>query len=697
MDVGTTIRAVKEEYKEYLREQNPTLSDNTIRTYTSDAFYLWNNTLSISFWNILVDDNSMATGREAIYDHLKNTVMSDTAEKRTEAYFKELSKLKSFLDNKYGGVINRIGYEFDCEQTIYRLCKLVYDEKLDEKDAIKQLSEQVPCFSEQSHKIIMSVFNRMINGTVYTAKANALTTITFIKQIGIDYGLTKMSEALKSTQENIKYYYGMTGNKSHILRKECAKIVSEHHLEIPFDDSIFEGIIPKDHPEDGDDNNENLNFWIFSPNDNWEYFCDNNIISIPRDYLGDPLNFEDKTSIKEEMIRQGREKYATSYKNVALEVWQFVNNMNIGDIVFAKKGINKIIGKGIITSDFTYDANKPEGLKYYRKINWEHKGEWDHPGKAITKTLTKITQYTEYVKTLNLIFDEDGPPVTTDYEVYTKDNFLEDVYLSESQYNLLCNLLIRKKNIILQGAPGVGKTYLAKRLAYSLMGEKDTSRVKMIQFHQSYSYEDFIMGFRPKENGFELRHGVFYEFCKQASEDDRDYFFIIDEINRGNLSKIFGELFMLIESDKRGQSLQLLYENELFSIHHNVHIIGMMNTADRSLAMLDYALRRRFAFFEIAPAFKSSGFNKYLEKANNSKLKDLVSTVENLNDEIANDDSLGVGFCIGHSYFHTTTPIQNDWLYSLVEYELIPLIKEYWFDEPTKIRLWSSKLREVIK
>ena len=291
--------------------------------------------------------------------------------------------------------------------------------------------------------------------------------------------------------------------------------------------------------------------------------------------------------------------------------------------------------------------------------------------------------------------DEDEEERT--YDPYTADDFLHDVFMDEDRYNILKALLLTKKNVILQGAPGVGKTFAAKRLAYSIMGEKDTNRVKMVQFHQSYSYEDFIMGFRPTETGFELKKGVFYEFCRKASEDDRPYFFIIDEINRGNLSKIFGELFMLIESDKRGVELQLLYADEQFSIPSNVYIIGMMNTADRSLAMLDYALRRRFAFFEMTPAFNSSGFRAYRAKINNPKFDRLIATVEQLNDVIANDDSLGEGFCIGHSYFCTNATVTDDWMKSVVEFELIPLLKEYWFDEAAKVKDWSRTLREVVK
>ena len=197
---------------------------------------------------------------------------------------------------------------------------------------------------------------------------------------------------------------------------------------------------------------------------------------------------------------------------------------------------------------------------------------------------------------------------------------------------------------------------------------------------------------------FELRKGAFYNFCKAAEIDNENaYFFIIDEINRGNLSKIFGELFMLIESDKRGVELQLLYADEKFAVPENVYIIGMMNTADRSLAMLDYALRRRFAFYEMKPAFESDGFRTYRMELDNPKFDRLITCVENLNNAIATDESLGEGFCIGHSYFCDLDDVNDQTLSSIVEYELIPLLKEYWFDEPLKVKDWSSNLRSAIK
>ena len=299
----------------------------------------------------------------------------------------------------------------------------------------------------------------------------------------------------------------------------------------------------------------------------------------------------------------------------------------------------------------------------------------------------------------NYIMDvirEDNPLVSKEYEVYDRNSFLRDVYINAEKYDTLVSLLMKKQNIILQGAPGVGKTYAAKRLAYSIIGAKDEGRIELIQFHQSYSYEDFIMGYKPTESGFELQQGIFYKFCLKASNNpDKPYFFIIDEINRGNLSKIFGELLMLIEKDYRGTKATLAYNGMTFSVPKNVYIIGMMNTADRSLAMIDYALRRRFSFYSMEPGFKSEGFQKYLELLNNDTLNDLIEKVEELNKEITKDSSLGSGFCIGHSYFCNQDECTDEWVQSIVEYDIIPTLEEYWFDDSQKLQRWQNNLRGV--
>lgn len=421
--------------------------------------------------------------------------------------------------------------------------------------------------------------------------------------------------------------------------------------------------------------------------------------------VGDLSSYATKQGLKQQMLQTYPEN--GTQKNDIHALWQFANEMKPGDVVFAKRGTTEIIGRGIVTGDYVYDADA-DHYPNIRGVRWTHKGNWslDEPW-PVRKTLTEITDYTDRLAQLKAFFEEedgafDGEEMPALLIEYPVEKFLNEVYMDREQYDAIVGLLKTKKNIILQGAPGVGKTYAAKRLAYSMMGVKDISRVKLVQFHQSYSYEDFIEGYRPSGAGFELVKGAFYSFCKKATDDEENaYVFIIDEINRGNLSKIFGELFMLIESDKRGpkNKLQLLYSRELFYVPRNVHIIGMMNTADRSLAMLDYALRRRFAFVELGPAFESDGFRDYCAGLDNPKFEALVREVESLNRAIAEDESLGEGFCIGHSYFCNmeADSCTDEALASIVEYELIPMLKEYWFDEPGKVREWTDRLRRSLR
>ena len=451
------------------------------------------------------------------------------------------------------------------------------------------------------------------------------------------------------------------------------------------------------------DKKHKLHYWMYTVFDDtsWMECQQKEIMVLGMDDIGDYSQYDSKESLRQELI--STYDNSTSRKNQALMAWNFANKLAINDVIFAKRS-NTLVGKGIVTGDYIFDDSRQE-YKNIRTVKWLQIGEWEHPGKSVAKRLTDITPYTYYIEKLITIFtpdeldDVDTQP-EVDYPEYSSADFLSDVYMSEQDYETLVNVLKMKKNIILQGAPGVGKTFTAKRLAYSIIGSKNPDRVQMIQFHQSYSYEDFIEGYRPTENGFTIKKGSFYKFCKLAEDDDEnDYFFIIDEINRGNLSKIFGELFMLIEKDKRGIELQLLYSDENFSVPPNVYIIGMMNTADRSLAMLDYALRRRFSFFTMKPGFNTIGFQTYQDSLKSDAFKKLISCIKQLNSKIAADISLGEGFCIGHSYFcgltAKTATVQT--LTSIIEYELIPLLKEYWFDEPEKIIDWSDRLRSTVK
>ena len=445
--------------------------------------------------------------------------------------------------------------------------------------------------------------------------------------------------------------------------------------------------------------------WIYAPGNNaseWDEFYQEGIMGLGWTKLGDLRQYSSKSEMRE--VLQNIDQ-STSQKNSALANWNFVNVMNVGDIVYAKKGNDTIIGKGIVESDYVFDDTRDK-FKSIRKVKWisneekDHKSEFGSP--LVLKTLTDITKYPEYVEKLNSLYDKNSESVSK----YNKYDFLNEVLMTEEKYDNIVSTLERKKNIILQGVPGVGKTFCAKKLMYSIMNVKDESRIKTVQFHQSYSYEDFIQGFRPNDNGkFELVDGIFYQIVQEARKEyekaitqnvePKKYCMIIDEINRGNLSKVFGELMMLIESDKRDPrwSVKLTYSDDDFYIPSNLYIIGTMNTADRSLAMIDYALRRRFAFINLEPAFESDDtcnkFREYLTKEENVDkefVDKIIYNYKNLNNYMK--ENLSKDFTIGHSYFINQFNDQEsykDTYDSIVKYEIVPLLEEYFYDSLEKV------------
>ena len=310
-------------------------------------------------------------------------------------------------------------------------------------------------------------------------------------------------------------------------------------------------------------------------------------------------------------LKVGEERYYTLYSESGHKrrVFQHFLDAKVGDKII---GYESYPSRNVVALMEISRASDGEAV-FFKKIE-----EFEHPVAykdlrqcpelkdlevfiSPTGSLFKVTE-----DKFNFIMDKvrEHNPVA-----YTKENFFSEVYMPEADYDRVSALLKYKKNIILQGAPGVGKTFAAKRLAYAMMGQKKDENIELIQFHQSYTYEDFMMGYKPTEQGFELCYGSFYRFCKRAAEHpDEPFFCIIDEINRGNLSKIFGELLMLLEKDYRDQPITLAYTDEPFAVPSNVYLIGMMNTADRSLSIIDYALRRRFSFFDMKPAFESTSF-----------------------------------------------------------------------------------------
>ena len=446
--------------------------------------------------------------------------------------------------------------------------------------------------------------------------------------------------------------------------------------------------------------------------------------------IGGNINFSSFVTREDFRAKYQKGKGKLDYLTPAA-YWDFMKEANEGEIVVVFGNYNGghiLYGWGIIVSQCEFDYQNENPLR--RRVKWNNYSLHNIKKESLTQNprffhSVNGIEAANIINLLNIKLDnideihnkhqtcstssslpiitktDDTNETLTNNDImkyYSKSDFLTEVFISAGDYEKLENLLQRKKNLILQGAPGVGKTFAAKRLAYAMMGEKDEDRIMQVQFHQNYSYEDFVMGYKPNDKGgFELEDGIFYQFCKRAANDsERKYFFIIDEINRGNLSKIFGELLMLIENDYRNKPIQLAYKkDDEFAVPSNLYIIGMMNTADRSLAMIDYALRRRFSFFEMKPGFENPVFKEDISKKADSQLDNLVKAIIELNKVIEKDDSLGSGFCIGHSYL---CKLGDDYdLENIVEYDIIPMLREYWFDNDNLFNQEAQKLRNALK
>ena len=428
----------------------------------------------------------------------------------------------------------------------------------------------------------------------------------------------------------------------------------------------------------------------------WPGVVKDGIASIGWDDFGDLRKSADE--IKRDLVGRG---FGKNPSNRIRFLRDFGNGMKVGDVVIAtRKNGRYLLGFGRITGEYRYDSGARRFRVHTRTVDWQRCAQeiplepyWG--GGWAAKRLTGFGQgYVNWVRLYLWLMDSlrIDPPIQS--PPYTVADAHQDLFLPPAHFDRLLTSIKSRKNLILQGPPGTGKTFIGRRIAWCLIGHEDNGPIEMVQFHQSYAYEDFVEGFRPTDDGgFTLKPGVFRRFCDRArANPDTPHVFIIDEINRGNLSRIFGELLMLIEHDKRskGYAVALTYSEERFHVPANVHILGMMNTADRSLALVDYALRRRFAFETLEPAYGSDhgrdAFTDYLKSngADPSLPHLICERMATLNKLIRDDRELGRGFEVGHSYF---VPDKGDepseeWYRHIVDTQIAPLLREYWFDSP---------------
>jgi 5-methylcytosine-specific restriction protein B len=452
-----------------------------------------------------------------------------------------------------------------------------------------------------------------------------------------------------------------------------------------------------------------VRYWKIAPGPNadlWEESLAGGYIPIGWSELGD-LSECDRKEFDRRVAEQL--KAHPDWTRERLEqVWRF-SEIRQGDRICANRGTTEVLGVGTVTGDYYFE---PDAEYSHRlPVRWDDIIPRRVSQLGWRRTLIELDEE-KFRQILGMPTNgvrEPGPDVAGHQtakaaEPYSEDEALTELFIERSEFASIVLALGTKMNVIVQGPPGVGKTFFARRLAYSLLKEKDPSRVGMVQFHQAYSYEDFVQGYRPTGSGFALRGGVFFDFAAKAHRDpDRKYVFIIDEVNRANLSKVFGELMMLIEKDKRSKewAIPLAYsapESDPFFVPKNLHLIGLMNTADRSLSMVDYALRRRFVFFDLAPGLNTPRFREFLEarRASKALVDRIVDRIGQLNAEISADRvNLGPGFCVGHSFFSSFENGEfpdEAWYRGVIEREVGPLLREYWFDKPKSATDWIEKL-----
>jgi len=439
--------------------------------------------------------------------------------------------------------------------------------------------------------------------------------------------------------------------------------------------------------------------WLYAPGRNavyWDDFRNAGIAAIGWDSVGDLSAFRDAEAIKAKMDEVSSEPESLVNAN---QCFDFSQRMRPGDWIFVKKGRREIVGFGVVKSDYRFEPNRA-AYRHVRDVNWQKIGSWPTASHRMLsmKTLTEITDDEQLLDELEQLvgLSEPAPPAPLPavlLPAYTAEDFSAESAIPQDTIELWIGRLKRKQHLIFQGPPGTGKTFVAERLARLLTGNT-YGLVETVQFHPSYGYEDFMHGIRPVlmegQMTFERLPGRFLQFCKKARniQDGSPCVLIIDEINRANLSRVFGELMYLLEY--RDKLIPLAGEETLFGIPRNVYVIGTMNTADRSIAVVDHALRRRFSFIHLAPDYEV--LRSHLEK-NGLAAEGLLKALQAVNAAI--DDR---NYEIGISFFLKDGADLRSTLRDVWEGEIEPYLEEYFYDQPSKLEplRWSNLLSGVL-
>jgi hypothetical protein len=414
-------------------------------------------------------------------------------------------------------------------------------------------------------------------------------------------------------------------------------------------------------------------YWLLAAGEQgrmWADYQANGVATIGWDYLGDLRQYQDQESIAQAIkAHTGREGYPI---NDSLACYQFLHEMREGDAVIVKKGLLTVLGYGIVTSGYRHDPSRRE-YRQVREVKWLAAGEWTLPDRLQlpSKTLTDVTEESELLNYLLPLLGEAPPVEATLQPAYSLEDCAADTGLSLGTLTAWIKAIERKGQAIVYGPPGTGKTWTANHLARHLV-ERSDGFTELVQFHPSYAYEDFIQGIRPESapDGtvrYPLRPGRFLEFCKSARGRSGRCVLIVDEINRGNLSRILGELMFLLEY--RDHDIPLAGGGR-FRIPANVRLIGTMNTADRSIALVDHALRRRFAFLPLYPDYELLA--RY-HGGDGVAVDALVGLLKEVNELIADPH-----YAVGVSYFLTpelSASLENIW-----RMEIEPYLEEQFFD-----------------